>query len=60
MKSSSVVFPLLLILALLTFVWSVYGTILFGNDTYLDDLFGDHNSWEAVNRHQGFYSVAQV
>lgn len=58
-KSSSVVFPLLLVLILLTYLWSVCGMILFGNDTYLADLFGGGYPWEAVNRHQGFYSVAQ-
>lgn len=58
-KSSSVVFPLLLILALLTYLWSVCGVVLFGNDTYLADLFGDGKAWEAVNRHQGFFGVAQ-
>lgn len=53
-------FPLLLVMVILTYLWSVFGTALFGNDTYLADLFGRGNSWEAVNRHQGFFSVAQV
>lgn len=59
-KSASVVFPLLIILAALTYLWSVCGVVFFGNDTYLTgDLFGDGNAWEGVNRHQGFYGVAQ-
>lgn len=58
-KSSSVVFPLLLILTLLTYLWSVCGVVLFGNDTYRADLFGENLAWEAVNRHQGFFGVAQ-
>lgn len=58
-KSSSVVFPLLVVLAALTYLWSVCGVIFFGNETYLADLFGDGNAWEAVNRHQGFFGVGQ-
>ncbi|CAM9483745.1 unnamed protein product, partial [Ectocarpus fasciculatus] len=58
-KSSSVVFPLLLVLTALTYLWSVFGVLFFGNETYLAGLFGDGNPWETVNRHQGFFSVAQ-
>lgn len=58
-KSSSVVFPLLLVLTALTYLWSVFGVLSFGNETYLAGLFGDGNPWETVNRHQGFFSVAQ-
>lgn len=47
-------------MVVLTYLWSVFGTTLFGNDTYRADLFGSGNSWEAVNRRQGFFSVAQV
>lgn len=58
-ESSSVVFPLLLILTALTYLWSVWGVVIFGNDTYLAGLLGDGNPWEAVNRHRGFFGVAQ-
>lgn len=59
-KSSSVVFPLLVILGALTFLWSVCGVVFFGNETYLSgDLFGDGEAWEGVNRHQGFFGVGQ-
>lgn len=58
-KSSQVVFPLILILVIVTFLWSVCGVIAFGNETYFADLFGHGYFWEPVNRHQGFHSVAQ-
>lgn len=58
-KSSSVVFPLLLVLALLTFLWSVCGVVCFGTETYLAGLFGEGNAYETENRHQGFFGVAQ-
>ncbi|CAM9119973.1 unnamed protein product, partial [Discosporangium mesarthrocarpum] len=58
-KSATVVIPLLLVMLLLTYFWAVTGVIAFGNDRYLDNLFGDGNEWETVNRHQGFHGVMQ-
>lgn len=58
-KSLSTVFPMLLVLVLLTYLWSTFGLLFFGNDTYLADILGDGQPWEAANRHQGFWSVSQ-
>eukprot|EP00752_Nemacystus_decipiens_P004767 g4338.t2 len=58
-KSSSVIFPLLLVLTLLTYLWSVCGVVCFGGGTYLAGLFGGHEGHETENRHQGFFGVAQ-
>ena len=58
-KSSSVVFPLLLVLTLLTYLWSVCGVVCFGSETYLGGLFGEGHDYETENRHQGFFGVAQ-
>ena len=58
-KSSSVVFPLLVVLVLLTYLWSVFGVVGFGGGIYLAGLFGDGAPYETENRHQGFYGVAQ-
>lgn len=54
-KSSNTVFPLLVVLVLLTYLWSVCGVMLFGRDTYLAALSGEGFDWETVNRHQGFF-----
>eukprot|EP00903_Cladosiphon_okamuranus_P008160 g7859.t1 len=58
-KSSSVVFPLLLVLVSLTYLWSVCGVVFFGSEAYLGGLFGEGNAYETENRHQGFFGVAQ-
>lgn len=56
-KSLSIVSPLLILWILVTYIWATFGVVFFGNETYLADVFGSGNAWEAVNRYHGFYSV---